>query len=331
MALIRYPGSKAKLAQQIMASFPDEMRLQLWTHSAEWEYREPFFGAGAIGFRVLDALPFRSRVLLNDKDRWLVNLWVSVQQRPDELIERIRRFSPAADKFYEYKSQDGDKHVDVVESGFRKLALHQMSVSGFGFMSGGPIGGKDQENATYKVGCRWNAQRLSRHVMECHKKMARFRCLRIRSGDFSDALSGVTARAFVYLDPPYVEKGGMLYRYSMEESDHRRLAGIVRSLPCAWALSYDDHPLIRDLYSWAKIDELKITYSNATLRDGQTSRPKNREILIRPTISLAQAVEAAWGEKGDQRRTNQQDGGHRARRAEGFAGGRANGAPGAIR
>jgi DNA adenine methylase len=281
MTLIRYPGSKAKLARQIVAAFPDEMRLQLWAHSSDWEYREPFFGAGAVGFRVLEAISFRSRVVLNDKDLWLVYLWNSVLKRPDELIERIECFKPSPDYFYEFKEQDGDKSIDPVEAGFRKLALHQMSVSGFGYKSGGPIGGKNQANAKYKIDCRWNSQRLCRSVLECHKKMRRFRRLDIMCGDFEQALKGIGQKCFVYLDPPYVAKGGMLYRCSMDEQEHRRLAVIVKSLSCAWALSYDDHPLIRSLYSWAEIYELKVTYSNATLR-GETRRPKNREILICP-------------------------------------------------
>jgi DNA adenine methylase len=284
MALIRYPGSKAKLAKQIVAAFPDEMRFKLWAQSADWEYREPFFGAGAVGFRVLDAMPSRSRVVLNDKDLWLVYLWNAVLKRPEELIERIECFHPSADLFYEFKDQDGDKNIDPVEGGFRKLALHQMSVSGFGCKSGGPIGGKDQANARYKVDCRWSPQRLCRHVIECHKKMRRFKDLSIKCGDFADVLLRINPKCFVYLDPPYVGKGEMLYRYSMSEKDHRRLAELVKRLPCAWALSYDDHLLIRSLYSWAEIHELKITYSNATLR-GEFSRPKNKEILILPKIA----------------------------------------------
>jgi DNA adenine methylase len=282
--LIRYPGSKAKLAPRIVSLFPDETRLPLWTNAAGWEYREPFFGAGAVGFYVLDALDVRSRVVLGDLDPWLVLLWNAVLRAPDELKDLIRSFTPSADRFYEFKASDGRKDVDPVKAGFQKLALHQMSVSGFGAMSGGPIGGKNQESALYKVGCRWSAHRLARHVTDCNRKLRRFRDLSITCRDFSQTLSGLNENSFVYLDPPYVAKGGMLYRYSMDEGAHARLADTVKALPCAWALSYDDHPMIRDLYAWADIRELRVTYSNATLRNGEAQRPKNREILIRPRM-----------------------------------------------
>ncbi|KKM75066.1 hypothetical protein LCGC14_1394020 [marine sediment metagenome] len=281
MTLIRYPGSKAKLAVQIVAAFPDEMRVELWAHASKWEYREPFFGAGAIGFQVFGIMPAGATVELNDKDYWISSLWNSVLRAPEELVEKIRDFTPSPCAFYEFKEQDGDTGVDPCEAGFRKLALHQMSVSGFGSMSGGPIGGRDQENARYKVGCRWNAERLCRHVLECHQQLGKFRRVRFTCRDFSAVVREAKERSFLYLDPPYVGKGGILYRHAMVESDHRRLAGDLFQSKSSWVLSYDDHPLIRELYEWADITELRVRYSNATL-NGKRSRPKNREILIRP-------------------------------------------------
>jgi len=90
MALIRYPGSKEKLAKQILPFFPQELFMPLW--ASDWEYREPFFGAGAIGFRILQTLPPKTRIWLNDIDFWLVCLWQSVWHAPDELKEMIERF-----------------------------------------------------------------------------------------------------------------------------------------------------------------------------------------------------------------------------------------------
>lgn len=106
MALIRYPGSKRKLASQISKAFPDEMRLPLWADASKWEYREPFFGAGAIGFEVLSAISRDSRVVLNDKDYGIVSLWNTVLSAPQELVRMIREFTPKAELFYEFKAHD---------------------------------------------------------------------------------------------------------------------------------------------------------------------------------------------------------------------------------
>lgn len=280
MALIRYPGSKAKIAAEIEHSFPDEMCFDLHANASRWEYREPFFGAGAVGFKVLPRLHPDSAVWLNDIDPGMAALWRSVWQSPKDLCQKIAAFTPSAERFYEFKQQDGEASVPDVERGFRKLALHQMSVSGFGAKSGGPLGGRDQENALYKVDCRWNPQRLMLGVATCHRILSDFRQVRITCGDFSELLKDAPPECFIYLDPPYVVKGDQLYKHSMTEADHRRLAKCLERANCSWALSYDDAPLVRELYRWADIREVHITYTNATHAKG--SRPKNREVVITP-------------------------------------------------
>lgn len=297
--LIRYPGSKAKLHPHIMRQIPDEIALGLWSNAREWEYREPFFGSGAIGFRVMESLSGNCKVWLNDKDYWLVCLWNSVKDTPRELMKLVMDFTPSPDNFFEFKLQDGKTDVDPLIAGFRKLALHQMSVSGFGVMSGSCLGGKNQDNAEYPVDCRWSPVRLCEHIKNRHKQMKRFgHRLKITCKDFSRLLRNCSTRSFVYLDPPYWEKGQVLYKHGMKEADHIRLAREIKRLRCDWVLSYDDHPSVRDLYEGCQIEEVSVTYSNATHAKGL--RPKNKEILImppcqvdRPASSIHSTMESA--------------------------------------
>jgi DNA adenine methylase len=277
--LIRYPGSKSKLCKPIIDAMPEEIVLDIWSHKHAWEYREPFFGSGAIGFRIMDSLSTKCKVWLNDRDYWLVCLWKAVKESHEELIKQVKSFKPTAEKFFEYKQQDGEINVDPLVAGFRKLAIHQMSVSGFGVMSGTCLGGRDQKNAQYPVDCRWNPIRLVDHINNRHRQMKRFgSSLKITCKDFSDVLAGAPKRCFIYMDPPYVEKGEMLYKHGMNETEHKRLAEATKRLKCRWMLSYDDHPLVRELYHGNEIKELAVTYSNATNAVGR--RPKNKEILI---------------------------------------------------
>jgi len=278
MTLIRYPGSKRKLADEIISRFPDKMKIEIWMNPSEWEYREPFFGSGSFGFQVLKHLPKQSKVWINDLDYGLYCLWRSVCERPRELTKKNKAFTPTADAFFQFKSEDGRKDIDEVEAGFRKLALHQMSVSGFGFMSGGPLGGKDQDNAKYPVNSRWNADRLQRSIATCHLTLKRFREIKISHVDFEQMTQDVSNKCFIYFDPPYVAKGHMLYQQSMSIDDHRRLARQIKNLPCDWVLSYDDHAEVRKLYGgWTNIETVLITYSTATHAE---VRPKNQEIVI---------------------------------------------------
>lgn len=279
MALIRYPGSKEKLARDLWRMFPDEMTRQLWSNAARWEYREPFFGAGAIGFKILEQLDRRCSVWLNDLDEDLVLLWRTVKENPKPLLRLITDFEPSVEKFYQFKADDGKRNGSDAQRGFRKLALHRMSVSGFGVMSGGPIGGRTQKSSAYTVGCRWNPERMKCDVTRLSNRLNKFASLRITCGDFAPLIENSTEETFVYLDPPYYEKGSQLYRYGMSEADHSRLSPLLESTNCRWVLSYDDHPRIRQLYHWAAFTDLHITYTNAVTA---SVRPKNREVAITP-------------------------------------------------
>jgi DNA adenine methylase len=279
MALIRYPGSKERLASVLTDRLPLEFTAPLWEMQDGCEYREPFFGAGAIGFRVLRCLPPSARIWLNDIDPGIVALWTAVKERPEDLCRLISRFEPSVEAFDRFKGEDGDTGIDPLRLGFQKLALHQMSVSGFGFMSGGPLGGRTQANSTYTVESRWRPDRLKSQVRQLSKLLRKFEALRITMGDFEPLIVDAPPKCFLYLDPPYVRAGEQLYRYSMSDDDHRRLSRQLRKVQCLWALSYDDHELIRKLYGgWALIEKVAATYTTAT--GGE--RPKVEEILIRP-------------------------------------------------
>jgi DNA adenine methylase len=278
--LIRYPGSKAKLWGPILNAMPEEISIPLWSENCKWDYREPFFGSGAIGFRLLDVIDTRCNVWLNDKDYSLVCMWKSVQDSPKELQDMVMQFKPNTEDFFIFKKEDGATDIDPVLSGFRKLALHQMSVSGFGAMSGTCLGGRDQENAQYPIDCRWNPITLCKHIESRHLQFKRFgRRLKITCEDFQELIEGAPRKCFLYADPPYVEKGGMLYKYSMSEDDHRRLAKLLIGSKCKWVASYDDHPLVREMYKRCDIEEVKVTYTNAT--NAISVRPKNKEVVIK--------------------------------------------------
>lgn len=277
MSLIRYPGSKEKLASIIIKEkFPIEASAPLWMNSNQMEYREPFFGAGAVGFRVLEYLPPGCRAWINDLDYGLVCLWNSVKSKTEhlKLCRMVDTFIPSVDCYHKFKEKDGQRDLDPAMVGFRKLALHQMSYSGLGFKSGGPLGGKKQNNELYSIDCRWRPENLVSDIIRLHKLLSRTQ-IKITCKDFS-ALIDDNPQVFLYLDPPYYDKGEELYKFSMSDDDHTRLADALKHGGNSWVLSYDNHPFIRDLYQeWAYVYELNVHYSIAT---GQNR--KNKEVLI---------------------------------------------------
>lgn len=276
--MIRYPGSKDKIVRAIQKRFPDSLRIGGVFTAHYQEYREPFFGAGAVGLRVLQKLRPDHKVWLNDRDWGICCMWNAVLADPDLLIEKVRSFTATTDAFQFFKSDDGNTSIDPVEAGFRKIALHQTSFSGLGARAGGPIGGRKQ-SSKYNVDCRWNSARLCRDIRRYHALLKSLRT-KITGRDFSELIADAPAHAFIYVDPPYVEKGPQLYKHFMTEADHRRLAGLLRHCRASWVLSYDDHPLVRALYSeWARIESVELTYTTAI---SSGARRKNQEVIISP-------------------------------------------------
>jgi DNA adenine methylase len=277
--MIRYPGSKEKIARAIIQRFPESLGVPLF-QAPRLEYREPFFGAGAVGLKILECAEPHYTVWINDMDYGLRCLWQSVYDIPEELADRIRAYEPAVATFYQFREEDGRRDLEPLETGFRKLVLHQTSFSGLGAKAGGPIGGREQ-SSRFNVGCRWNASRLCLKIARIHQLLHRFASVRVTGWDFAKLILDAPRTAFIYADPPYVEKGGELYKHAFTEADHRRLAAVLRACQASWVLSYDDHPLVRELYgSWARIDHVDVTYTTAVATGAR--RRKNAEVIICP-------------------------------------------------
>jgi DNA adenine methylase len=229
--------------------------------------------------------PCVNGVWLNDKDPGIASVWTAIAQHPNRLIERVEKFTPSVDAFDAFKHDllavssiptDADALVAVA---FKKIALHQMSYSGLGTMSGGPLGGRRQLSKD-KIDSRWSPRRLCQRIAEIHQRFVKAKVTRCTCLDFADLIEDEKCDCLIYLDPPYVVQGNNLYQCGFTEKDHVRLAECLRKTPHPWGLSYDDCPLVRDLYSWAQIDELAVGYS-------VSSKRRTSELLITPEKQMA--------------------------------------------
>jgi DNA adenine methylase len=278
-SIIRYPGSKAKLVGTIRQSLPAWLIGTIWNPPENAGYVEPFFGSGAVGLEVLKHVHPSVKVWINDIDYGMFALWHSVVHETRALVSYVREFEPTAESFYELKGRDGERSGCIARDAFRKVALHRMSMSGFGAKSGGPIGGRKQGGA-YTVGCRWNPASIEQAIYLAANTLRKFETTRITNIHFRDVMLQARENCLVYLDPPYYVKGGQLYAHNMSHGEHVELASLLHGTSADWRLSYDDCQEVRDLYSWAEFEELEIRYTNAVT---DKKRPKNKELLISPT------------------------------------------------
>lgn len=266
MSFFRYPGGKNKLKGYILPKI-----FHCFEGRNGIEYREPFFGAGSIGIRVLEFYNNFKTFWINDIDKAIYSLWVSVIDRPDELKELIQTFKPSVDSFYDMKEyllkEEGD--LDTLTLGFYKLALHQMSYSGLGVKSGSPLGGKSQKSK-YDVSCRWSPSHICSRINKINYMLSNIN-VRCSSLDFSELMLAADENVVIYLDPPYFEKGNELYQFGFNEEDHIRLASLLKTTKAKWILSYDNCDYIMNLYNgWSNIDVISdVNYSIKTTRNKQ--------------------------------------------------------------
>lgn len=276
MTFFRYPGGKKRLARAILPIIFDQL-----DDGRQYEYVEPFFGGGAIGFSVIPSFLDIKRAWLNDIDQNLFCVWNAVLFYPEELKEQIIRFKPKVEDFYIYKKQLLSQckefiKEEILKRAFMKIVIHQISFSGLGVKSGSPLGGRTQ-NSKYKIDCRWNPKRLIKKIDETRKILLRvpLKYSIFTDFDFKKVLENVDEYSFLYLDPPYFKKGEGLYQHVFSVEDHLHLSSLLQETEARWVLSYDNCEEVRRLYSWANISDLKTTYTV-----NSSSTRKDTELII---------------------------------------------------
>ncbi len=77
----------------------------------------------------------------------------------------------------------------------------------------------------------------------------------------------------------FLETRGIAHQRDSECREYRRLAAAFQTCRAPWVLSYDDHSFIRDLYQWAEVEDIQLTY---TIASSGKKRRKNSEVVIVP-------------------------------------------------
>jgi DNA adenine methylase len=261
--ILRYPGGKKKAAEHLV-----QLILHGGADETLQEFREPYCGSAAVALTLLKNPHFHGHVWLNDIDPGIAALWTTVIQNPIELQSLVQGFTPCVAAYREFKESllSPGAFLTEAQRGFRKLALHQMSFSGLGVRAGSPIGGWDQ-TGSYKIGCRWHASNIAGKIEKLHQ-LLKGRCLQDRC-TMLDAIQVIEAppgdegaQVALYVDPPYVQEGAALYQFGYDSQDqHRQLAESLRKSSYRWVLSYDDDPLVRELYAPFQIQEASWAYT----------------------------------------------------------------------
>jgi len=232
---------------------------------------EPYSGSAAVSLGLLD-LGLTPKVTLLERDPLLYAFWKCVFECPEELIVKFQDTEITLDNwngFQAFLKLDAPDDQYLLDMALAALFLNRANFSGI--LNAGPIGGKSQ-TSEYKIDCRTNKDDIICRILALAMHSGKVEVL---FGDAVELLGKLSKRKdlFIYLDPPYYNKGELLYRYYYKLKHHKALAQVLSAAKFKWLLSYDVHHVIEFLYE-------DFHVSKQTLRYSARSPKQHQELLI---------------------------------------------------
>ena len=251
-SLLRYPGSKARLARFIA----EALSVNGFNRPC---FVEPFCGGASVSIALLESNVVGS-IVLNDIDPLVGSLWKCVFSKSNaKWLSNAVMQVPLTLDYWKFQKQL--EPTTLREMALKCLYLNRTSFSGVLHRDAGPIGGLSQ--AKWTIGCRFNREKLSRRILELSSYANRVKIMDDQSWfDVCESLKH-SKNTFFYLDPPFYYKAQRLYRFTFTNDEHLLLSQYLRQLEQPWILSYDNATNIRELYNSVDLNARVIdnTYS----------------------------------------------------------------------
>lgn len=239
---LRYPGGKGRLTPFIREVLNCNGIL------SNAIYVEPFAGGAGVAVNLLLAKDIKE-VYINDKDRSIYAFWYALIHCNKKFIQKIVDTEVTMDEWYKQKKiQDNKENESLFDLGFSTFFLNRTNRSGI--LKAGVIGGKKQ-NGQYKLDVRFNKKDLIERIKNIYKSKDKIHLYNLDAKEFlCDIVKKLDAcKTFVYIDPPYYEKGQTLYMNYFNHQDHEDLLKVIKELKCHWIVSYDHIDEIMKMYT----------------------------------------------------------------------------------
>jgi DNA adenine methylase len=259
---LRYPGGKTCLVPLFEKVIKDNSLSDI-------TYVEPYAGGAGAALALLYSGKV-GRIVINDLDPAVHAFWKSATESSDAFIAKMHSTPVNIKEWKRQRKIYQDKNAKTFDRGFATFYLNRTNVSGI--MGGGPIGGLNQEGK-YKINARFNKKTLAKRLEQLATYTDR---ISVTNKDGVGLIKNYLGRkdTFIYLDPPYFEKGSSLYMNSYKGSDHGKLADVLNDNPDSfWLLTYDNKRQIKSLYPNRRIVNFTLDYRAYQARVG-------KEVLI---------------------------------------------------
>ena len=265
---IRYPGGKTRLAnfltKTIKKNFTEENKDKIILV-------EPYAGGAGAALSLLFAGQV-NRIIINDFDSAIYAFWKSVLFDSEYLIKRVLEVKITIEEWKRQKEIYNRALIPNRELAFATLFLNRTNRSGI--ITGGPIGGMEQ-SGQWKLDARFTKNTIIKRL----ERIKRYRNkIKIYNLDGINLLKKMERRKhmsnyFIFLDPPYYQKGKFLYLNHYENSDHEKLRKFLQDSSLKWIMTYDDVSYIRKLYT-------KMCKRKFTIQHSAYQSKAGKEIMI---------------------------------------------------
>jgi len=277
---LRYPGGKNCIFSFVSKLFYENNLIGS-------SYAEPYAGGAGLALRLLFE-GYVNHIYINDLDRSIYSFWHTVLNRTTEFCEWIAEVEISIENWNKFKAlQRRGSELDEFELAKSTFFLNRTNVSGV--IKGGVIGGQEQMGL-YKINARFNKFDLISRIRRISELKARITLSCLDGLAFIKKMDKAKEEIFIYLDPPYYQKGADLYMNFYSKNDHLQLSKHVLKMQKRWMVSYDNHDFILNLYS----KERKIVYKlsqSASNRIGDEIIIFSKEIDFTHSINILKEAE----------------------------------------
>lgn len=263
---LRYPGGKTRLSNFLSSAVEKN-----FSQNEKIILVEPYAGGAGASLKLLfwDKV---DKIIINDLDRAIFSFWKIAVSDTDFLINKIKKINVDISEWKRQKEIYNNHSSTIKELAFATLFLNRTNRSGI--IEGGPIGGMNQLGF-WSVKARFTKNT----IVERLEKIKEFKNkIKVRNLDGITLLKQLEKNKrknnyFIFLDPPYYQKGKSLYLNHYIDKDHKKLLKLLEKSSLKWVMTYDDVSYIQNLYDKFRKSKFTINHSAFKARQG-------KEILI---------------------------------------------------
>ena len=241
--VIKWAGGKTQLLNNILPLIPEYKT-----------YYEPFFGGGALFFSLEP-----KKAVINDFNKQLTNIYISIKERPSELkkaLEELEKNHVNSNDYFFAKRKEFNKCIQNEEYSIHSAALFiYLNKAGFNGLyrlnSKGLLNTPSGKKEKVNLFDRDNFDAVSKALKN----------VKILSYDFEEACKGAREGDFVFFDSPYYNTFDTYQAGGFSKDDHIRLSKLFKRLSkkgVKCLLTNSNEEFIKDLYNGFDIQVVPV-------------------------------------------------------------------------